>query len=176
MKIKIINETQESTMLLRKITKAVALYKGISDNIEIRFVKPRSKTVCGQAYVGKIGQRIKPPVFPYVEFWRVITRIGLTADWKTEKLVRFLQVMFHEFDHTLGLSHREMMKSNKVDVSGILPEIKKIIGEADEKTNLPVLLARDEGLQEDEAEGQGYVSPYLQTMQGEPAEENMEGD
>lgn len=168
MKMKIINETEESTKLLRKITKAVALHEGILDNVQVRFIKAKGKHIHGMACVGKRF------MIPYSDgCWRIIVKMSLTSKWKTNDLKRFVQVFMHEFGHTKGLQHRDMMKSWNLDVSGILPTIEKIIGETDEE-RMPILLEGDKRLQEIADKESVSADAALQKVQIESAERKLE--
>jgi len=127
-KISIINETNEPTKKLRELVKIVANHIGISDNIEIRFVKGRSSHACGRAYIGTVIYNNSNTKKRDTLGWHhSVTKLTLCKNWKTEKLENTLRVLEHEFDHTLGLQHRDMMPIHKIDVSDYIDEVKKVI-------------------------------------------------
>jgi len=106
MKISLTNKTKFDSNQLKAITKIVAKNKGIVDNIAIKFYN--SNCIRGRAFYGKIKCDDESKLG-----WHHHLRIGLTPDWK-EKIDLTLRIMEHEFDHTLGLHHKDMLKWNEV--------------------------------------------------------------
>lgn len=104
--IQITNNTKESTKMLKKLTKFIAQSKGITENIQIKFSKSRHDCCCGRAFVGSVFSSGLNDNKKGLD-WHKSLKIRLPLCWKN-KLPEVIAVIQHEFDHTLGLRHKDM--------------------------------------------------------------------